>query len=208
MNRNLKRHEILRILSEQYIKVELEKEGYNVLGVPYKTLEKELDCNDIELRLILSELFNSKEIKYHDAYNVIGVFALEKGLESYSNDKYLKIGNEEDFKSTEYDKLESEKDLRILENELTKSNLETNKYSRYSILTSGLIGVITLGLLLYQIMSNPVTTIKFDEKSNTEIKSNTKQLIEIKNELELINKKSQDSLIVKVLSVKQQDNEQ
>jgi len=93
MNLNLKRHKLLGLLSDQRIGVELEKEGYNVLGVTFVVILKHLDCNKDELQLITSELYTSDEIGYHDVGNGSGLFAKDNGLTSFSNEKYVKLNN-------------------------------------------------------------------------------------------------------------------
>ncbi|MCD8448025.1 hypothetical protein [Tenacibaculum finnmarkense] len=88
MNIDTKRHKLLGILTEQRKNVELKKEGYNTLGIAFEKIYKELECDDDELHSITSDLYTSEEIGYHDAYNVVGLFAKDKGLTAFSNKKY------------------------------------------------------------------------------------------------------------------------
>ena len=88
MNIDTKRHKLLGILTKQRKDLELEKSEYNALGVPFDKIYSELDCDDDELHSITSDLYTSDEIGYHDAYNVVGLFAKDKGLTAFSNKKY------------------------------------------------------------------------------------------------------------------------
>ena len=91
MNLYKKRHKLLEILSKHRKNVELNKSKYNYLGVSFDDIYNELKCNDEELHLITSELYTSEEIGYHDAYNIVGLFAKDKGLSAFSNKKYIKL---------------------------------------------------------------------------------------------------------------------
>ena len=88
MNSNLLRHQILEILTKQYIIAENSSEP---LGVSFTVIESELKCTNVFLRQSISELYDNKEIGYHDAYDIIGVHATEKGVASFSNKKYWRI---------------------------------------------------------------------------------------------------------------------
>jgi hypothetical protein len=83
-----KRHKLLGILTKQRINSELKKVEYNVPGVSFDLIYKELDCDDDELQLITSELYSSDEIVYYKADNVVGLFAKKKGKTAFSNNKY------------------------------------------------------------------------------------------------------------------------
>lgn len=88
MNSNLLRHRLLGILTRQYIIAEKSSEP---LGVSFKNIETELKSSESVVRMSLSELFENKEIGYHDAYDIVGVHATEKGVASFSNKKYWRI---------------------------------------------------------------------------------------------------------------------
>lgn len=88
MNSNVLRHRLLGILTKQYIVSEKSNEP---LGVSFTDIESELKCTDTFLRQSISELFENKEIGYHDAYDIVGVHATEKGVASFSNKKYWRI---------------------------------------------------------------------------------------------------------------------
>lgn len=90
MNLNLKRHKLLRILSKQRNDLELEKAEYNSLGVTFEKIFEGLNCDEDELKLITSELYTCEEIGYHDANNVIGLFAKGNGLSAFANKKYYR----------------------------------------------------------------------------------------------------------------------
>jgi len=88
MNIDTKRHKLLGILTEQRKNVELKKEGYNALGVTFENIYSEIDCDKDELHSITSELYTSEEIGYHDAHNIVGLFAKDKGVTAFTNEKY------------------------------------------------------------------------------------------------------------------------
>ncbi|MBE7635195.1 hypothetical protein LNJ05_12940 [Tenacibaculum finnmarkense genomovar ulcerans] len=88
MNIDTKRHKLLGILTEQRKNVELKKEGYNTLGVAFEDIYKIIDCDENELHSITSELYTSGEIKHHNAHNIVGLFAKDKGVTAFSNKKY------------------------------------------------------------------------------------------------------------------------
>ncbi|MCL5130533.1 hypothetical protein [Algibacter sp. L4_22] len=91
MNLELKRHKLLGILSKQRNDLELKKAEYNALGVPFEKIYSELNCNEDELKLITSELYTADEIGYHNAYDIVGVFAKDNGLSAFANKKYSRI---------------------------------------------------------------------------------------------------------------------
>jgi hypothetical protein len=91
MNDNLKRHKILEILSEQFIKVETE-DSSDPIGVSFEDLQAKLNCSKIELRRVSSTLYDNKEVDYMDI-GLVGMFATEKGLSACSNDKYKRESN-------------------------------------------------------------------------------------------------------------------
>ena len=88
MNIDTKRHKLLGILTEQRKNVELKKEGYNALGVTFEHIYSGIDCDKDELHSITSELYTSEEIGYHDAHNIVGLFAKDKGVTAFANKKY------------------------------------------------------------------------------------------------------------------------
>jgi cell division protein FtsL len=88
MNIDAKRHKLLGILTEQRKNNELKKEGYNALGVTFENIYSGIDSDDDELHSITSDLYTSEEIGYYDAYNIVGLFAKDKGLTAFANKKY------------------------------------------------------------------------------------------------------------------------
>lgn len=88
MNIEAKRHKLLGILSEQRKNVELQKEGYNFLGITFENIYREIDCDEDELHSITSDLYTSEEIGYHNANNIVGLFAKDKGVTAFVNKKY------------------------------------------------------------------------------------------------------------------------
>lgn len=89
MKENLFRHKILEILSKHYVKTEVD-DGF-ILGLPFELLYKKTNLDKYRFREITSVLYDEKEIEYHDANGVIGIFSTEKGLASFSSKKYYKL---------------------------------------------------------------------------------------------------------------------
>lgn len=88
MNLDTKRHKLLGILTKQRKDLELKKSEYNAFGVPFDKIYKKLDCDEDELHSITSDLYTSQEIGYHDAQNIVGLFAKDKGVTAFANKKY------------------------------------------------------------------------------------------------------------------------
>lgn len=86
MNSNLLRHKLLGILSERLAFAE-DKKG-ETLGVAFDDIYRQLKCNETELRILISELLENKEIGYVDDGIIIGLHAWEKGVAAYSTKKY------------------------------------------------------------------------------------------------------------------------
>lgn len=91
MNINKKRHSLLKLLSIQRNNFDLKKASNNNSAVDFKTIFKELSCNEDELQIITAELYTSDEILYHSNYGIIGLVATQKGLSAFSNEKYLNV---------------------------------------------------------------------------------------------------------------------
>lgn len=100
MHLNKKRHKLLELLSKHRNNVELKKAKYNSLGVSFNDLYKELNCNDDELQIITAELYTSDEIGYHDANNIVGLFAKQNGLSAFSNRKYINLWRDNLFNTS------------------------------------------------------------------------------------------------------------
>ena len=90
MNIDAKRHKLLELLSKQRKDVELKKATYNVLGVTFEKIYEELKIDSDELYSITSDLYSSEEIAYHNAHDIVGLFAKDKGVTSFVNEKYKK----------------------------------------------------------------------------------------------------------------------
>lgn len=91
MNLNLKRHNLLEILSKQSIDFDLHKT--TDFSVSSNTILKKLNINELFLNSIISELNINKEIDYY-FWNDIekkGLFVTPLGVSSYSNKKYKKL---------------------------------------------------------------------------------------------------------------------
>jgi len=90
MNYNLKRHKLLKILSNQYVKFDsLDEANSDKLAVDYNEIYKALNCNSYRLRFIISPLMDEKEIdSFNNGYE--GLFAYEKGLSAFTDKKYFR----------------------------------------------------------------------------------------------------------------------
>lgn len=89
MNIDTKRHKLLKILTKQRKDVVLKKVETISLGVLFDKIYDYLDCGEDELHSITSDLYTSDEIGYHDADNIVGLFAKAKGVTAFANNKYL-----------------------------------------------------------------------------------------------------------------------
>lgn len=54
------------------------------------------------MKLITSDLYTSDEIGYHDAYNIIGLFAKDKGTTAFTNKKYKRRISERRKEETKF----------------------------------------------------------------------------------------------------------
>jgi len=89
MNIDRKRHRLLSIVSERLVEIELDKNSEHMLGVSLEELMIKLNCTDIELRKIVSKLFEEKEVGLYDV-SYKGFYCEEKGLTSFHDKKYLR----------------------------------------------------------------------------------------------------------------------
>jgi hypothetical protein len=91
MNLNLKRHNLLELLSKQSIDFDLNKT--TDFSVSVSLILKKLNISEFFLNTIISELNINKEIDYY-FWNDIekkGLFVTPLGVSSYSNKKYKKL---------------------------------------------------------------------------------------------------------------------
>ena len=88
MKRDLKRHELLKILSANRVKFEANKLNDEILGTSFDDLLKLMKCDLLELNLIASELYDNNEIKHHNAYDTNGIYCEKGGMTAFSNNKY------------------------------------------------------------------------------------------------------------------------
>jgi large-conductance mechanosensitive channel len=86
MNANLMRHKLLGILSKRFAFAE-NKNG-ETLGISLDNIYKQLKCEEHELRILISELLENKEIGYVDDDIIVGLHVWEKGVAAYSTKKY------------------------------------------------------------------------------------------------------------------------
>ena len=95
MNYNKKRHHLLNILSNQNLNVQLNRDKYIAVGVSYEEILKHLSTTELELGFLTAELYDNQEIGYHNAFEIEGLYAENKGITAFSNKKYLKLSRKE-----------------------------------------------------------------------------------------------------------------
>ena len=89
MKDDLKRHKLLKLLSIQTLKFHSDELPKNeAMGIPFDEIMTKMKCDKIKLNLIAAELYQNKEIGYHDAFDVIGMYCDKNGLTALSNNKY------------------------------------------------------------------------------------------------------------------------
>jgi hypothetical protein len=91
MNYTIKKHKLLEILAIQNVNVQTGEAKVHVLGISYDEIHKKLNVTHNQLLTLTSELFENKEIGYHNAHNFEGLYAETKGIAAYSTKKYLKL---------------------------------------------------------------------------------------------------------------------
>ena len=90
MYNNRKRHKLLKLLSEQYLGVDSEQDGYDTIGVSFKDLTNGLNCSEKRIRIIAFNLIDIGEIAHCNDGKIIGLRALDKGVSAFSDKKYIK----------------------------------------------------------------------------------------------------------------------
>jgi hypothetical protein len=90
---NSKRHKLLEILSKRAIDIQLRNINESAVGVSYEKICERLNCNRDELYKLSNVLFDEKEVGTHDAYEIKGMYATQKGITSYTDKKYLRLRN-------------------------------------------------------------------------------------------------------------------
>lgn len=98
MNNNLKRKKLLNELFRVYNDDHIKPKPANEVGITFKQIDTLLNVNQPKRNLILSELWNSKEIILFKHNEGNGCFISDLGMESCSNKKY-KRKNEDIFLS-------------------------------------------------------------------------------------------------------------
>jgi hypothetical protein len=86
MSSNLKRHKLLKILADKYIKANQGEE--QALGVSWEDLTSKLNWTMDELLEVSSTLYAEEEVAKHDAHGIKGIYAKMKGVSAYSSKKY------------------------------------------------------------------------------------------------------------------------
>jgi len=86
MSNNLKRHKLLKIIADKYIKANQGEE--QALGVSWEDLTSKLNWTMDELLEVSSTLYAEEEVAKHDAHGINGIYAKMKGVSAYSSKKY------------------------------------------------------------------------------------------------------------------------
>lgn len=90
MNFNRKRHKILKLLSPSFILFNSDQmTSEDKFGVSFDNLERELKYNRNDCEKVFSRLYSDEEVKYTNT-SVVGLHLTQKGLDSFTNKKYLK----------------------------------------------------------------------------------------------------------------------
>jgi hypothetical protein len=96
MNKNKKKHQLLKLLSKQYII------GWNS-GEPSGLIEDDIEhvlkIDNFQLKIIIADLCENDETKYYKPDGVHGWMATEKGVVSFNTKKYERIQNKIIWKS-------------------------------------------------------------------------------------------------------------
>lgn len=89
MRLDLKRHKLLKILSEKRVRFESDELPKDeALGVSFDELTNKIKCSMLKLNLIAAELYNNNEVSYHNAFEIKGICCEKNGLASFANNKY------------------------------------------------------------------------------------------------------------------------
>ena len=91
MNTNIYRHKILKHLSKKLLTGGSRDINDDLVYFSYSEIRDILNYKKNDLRLIITELIENKEISYHFGAKGKGLICNNLGLISYSNKKYLKI---------------------------------------------------------------------------------------------------------------------
>lgn len=87
MNYYKQKHNVLKILTYESYGLQIDENNMFLRGISIKDLLLKINISEIELNIIISELYENKEIKKgHD-----GLIIEKSGIASFTNKKYLKI---------------------------------------------------------------------------------------------------------------------
>lgn len=88
MNKNLAKHKLLYILSNQYVIGWRTKEA---CGLSESAIKNELSISDFQLKILITDLCQNDEAKHYKPEEDEGWMATNKGVSSFNNKKYKLI---------------------------------------------------------------------------------------------------------------------
>lgn len=97
MNSNIRRHRLLKILTDTYLKGIQPRE--KVIGISWDELKNKTNCTLEKLIEISAPLYDEKEIDDYDTYGIKGLYVTIKGVSSYTTKKYKKENTKLIFKA-------------------------------------------------------------------------------------------------------------
>ena len=93
MDFNRKRHKTLKFLSHNRVLFDSGQTENNFsLGKSFTDIEEELNYDRSNCELVFSKLYFDEEVK-HTNTSVFGLYLTQKGLDSFTNKKYVKENN-------------------------------------------------------------------------------------------------------------------
>ena len=90
MNKDIKKHQLLRILSEQFI---LGWGTEEPTGLMNNEIKNRIKINDYQLKMLIADLCENGETKYYAPKGDKGWMATDKGIASFNTKKYKRIRN-------------------------------------------------------------------------------------------------------------------
>ena len=86
MNSNIRRHQLLKILTERYQKGF--QPGEKIIGVSWDELKTKMECTLDKLLEISAPLYEEKEVEDYVAYGIKGLLITTRGISSSTTEKY------------------------------------------------------------------------------------------------------------------------
>ena len=89
MNSNIRRHQLLKILTERYQKGF--QPGEKIIGVSWDELKTKMECTLDKLLEISAPLYEEKEVEDYVAYGIKGLLITTRGISSSTTEFELKL---------------------------------------------------------------------------------------------------------------------